>query len=405
MGNGLSEFTTNYSNQISRRISRERFQYFNRHNDYTYYDSTDQIWYEDGCYYDDNDSWYVQSDLDYGIELSHDSLYLENLLYDGNGSYIDKSVLTCYAKPPDKFDSLPKEKSYYSCFKTSIFNDLQNIKEIRLKDCLFKDTHFPPQKVILGGDDSNFLKNFRKKDQLKWERTKNISYYKGKTNQFVLDSYGKQMTNYTSLERKFFSSGDIFQGCLGSCFFLAALLGITKNLELISHIMPLDNAIRKNVEKGAFHFRFWKLGSWYSVIIDDYLPVDMKHNVLFTRNLSCDNEYWICLIEKAFAKFAGSYDKIHGGFMEDAALSLSGGIYDVYHTEIILNVSHNKEITDRFSIEHMKRLQKNIGNNLKRVIPTVNEFFEILKFAIESKNIIGCSSVNVSLEIRLNSFY
>ena len=393
MGNGFSEFKTNYNNQISRRVFRERFQYFN--NDYTYYDHVNPTWYDDDCYYDnDFDPWYIEPDREYALELNHDSLYLENLLYKGNT--VNRKVLACHAEPPKK---LPQENGYYASFKISPFINLQKIKEIRSKDCQFKDCHFPPQKLVLGGQDSNFLKTFKKKDQMKWERTKNISYHRGKTNQFVLDPKGEQLKDYTSIESKFFSSGDIFQGCLGSCFFLAALLGITKNLELISYIMPLDNAIKANIEKGAFHFRFWKLGSWYSVIIDDYLPVDMKHNILFTRNLSCDNEFWICLIEKAFAKFAGNYDKIHGGYMEDAALSLSGGIYDVYHTEIILNVSYNKEITSHYSVGHMRRLQRNVEKNFKRVIPTVNEFFEILKYAIKSKNIIGCSSVNVSVPI------
>lgn len=66
--------------------------------------------------------------------------------------------------------------------------------------------------------------------------------------------------------------------------------------------MPVDNAFQANIKKGAFHFRFWILGKWYDLVIDDYLVVDKSHNVVFTKNMSCLNEYWICLLEKAFVK-------------------------------------------------------------------------------------------------------
>lgn len=129
-----------------------------------------------------------------------------------------------------------------------------------------------------------------------------LLYCIGKTNEFVLNANEKPLTSYSDLPMHYFSVGDIYQGALGSCFFLAVILGVTRNVEIISHIMPLDNAKRSNISKGAFHFRFWKLGCWYDLVIDDYLVVDNKHNVLFTRNITCPNEFWICLMEKAFAK-------------------------------------------------------------------------------------------------------
>ena len=66
--------------------------------------------------------------------------------------------------------------------------------------------------------------------------------------------------------------------------------------------MPLDNALSSNVEKGAYHFRFWKLGDWYDVVVDDNLIVDLNHNPFFTKNITQKNEFWVSLIEKAFSK-------------------------------------------------------------------------------------------------------
>ena len=95
---------------------------------------------------------------------------------------------------------------------------------------------------------------------------------------------------------------DIFQGLLGDCFLIGTILGVTRNKELLLHIIPVDNAIRRNMRHGAYHFRLWKLGDWYDVVIDDFLPVTPAYDLILARNSTCTNEFWICLLEKAFAK-------------------------------------------------------------------------------------------------------
>ncbi len=295
-----------------------------------------------------------------------------------------------------KTTEINNQSGYFSKFRIHLFNKSQAILKIRSGQGVFSDQHFPPNNKVFGPPNSKFMSEFKQKSQMKWERTKVISYHKGnKSNEFVLDPSGKTLANYTSLPGKnYFSHGDIYQGSLGSCFFLAVMLGLTRNTEVITHVLPLDNAKKSNIIKGAFHFRFWKLGLWYDVIVDDYLPVDLRHNVLFTRNLKCPNEFWICLIEKAFAKFAGGYDKIHGGYMEDAAQTLSGGIYNIYHSELVQNVTSNKQITGPQTNLFKKKIQDISKNDLKSVVPTVNELFLILKHAIRSSNLVGVFSLN-----------
>jgi len=39
------------------------------------------------------------------------------------------------------------------------------------------------------------------------------------------------------------------------------------------------------------------------VLVDDHILVDLNHTVRFSRNLTFNNEIWISLIEKAFAKY------------------------------------------------------------------------------------------------------
>ena len=62
------------------------------------------------------------------------------------------------------------------------------------------------------------------------------------------------------------------------------------------------------------------MGEWVDVIIDDRLPT-------YRRALpSATNEWWVPLVEKAYAKFNGSYDKISFGKTCWALTELTGGI-------------------------------------------------------------------------------
>ncbi len=123
-------------------------------------------------------------------------------------------------------------------------------------------------------------------------------------NEFVVDLKGKPI-KYDSTVRSYldyFSIEDVYQGYLGNCFLVAAIMGILKNTELLGFVIPIDNTERKNMKIGAYHFRLWKPRGWYDVVVDDYLPVDQDYNLLFSKNLSYRNEFWIALIEKAVAK-------------------------------------------------------------------------------------------------------
>lgn len=48
-------------------------------------------------------------------------------------------------------------------------------------------------------------------------------------------------------------------------------------------------------------FQFWQCGQWVEVVIDDRLPVVGK-NFLFVHPRRGNQEFWPCLMEKAYAK-------------------------------------------------------------------------------------------------------
>ena len=61
------------------------------------------------------------------------------------------------------------------------------------------------------------------------------------------------------------------------------------------------------------------------VLIDDRLPCGADGLPCFGHNPS-PVVLWMALIEKAFAKFKGSYENMNGGSVEDGLLYLTGGV-------------------------------------------------------------------------------
>uniref|UniRef100_A0A7S2NM39 Calpain catalytic domain-containing protein n=1 Tax=Haptolina brevifila TaxID=156173 RepID=A0A7S2NM39_9EUKA len=64
---------------------------------------------------------------------------------------------------------------------------------------------------------------------------------------------------------------------------------------------------------------------WQVVLIDDRIPVGSDARPAFCRNPD-PNIYWAIIIEKAYAKFAGSYEAMQGGTVVQGLEDLTGGI-------------------------------------------------------------------------------
>ncbi|XP_040207250.1 calpain-13-like isoform X2 [Rana temporaria] len=117
---------------------------------------------------------------------------------------------------------------------------------------------------------------------------------------------------------------DILQSkTLGNCWFLCAMGALTLRRNLLENIMPTDQEYDANYA-GLFHFRLWHFGEWVDIVIDDLLPF-CNGELLYVRPSSA-NEFWPCLLEKAYAKLLGSYQNLHWGFPEEAFVNLTGGI-------------------------------------------------------------------------------
>uniref|UniRef100_A0A3Q3L7E5 Calpain catalytic domain-containing protein n=1 Tax=Labrus bergylta TaxID=56723 RepID=A0A3Q3L7E5_9LABR len=96
--------------------------------------------------------------------------------------------------------------------------------------------------------------------------------------------------------------------CLsGNCWFLAAISALTFHKSLMVQVVPMDQSFKDHA--GIFHFRFWRFGHWVDVVIDDHLPV-LDNKLLSVRSKS-GNEFWVPLLEKAYAKYENKLAHLH----------------------------------------------------------------------------------------------
>lgn len=112
---------------------------------------------------------------------------------------------------------------------------------------------------------------------------------------------------------------------LNGSWFIGALCVLSERRDWIEKLVV---SFPKHRSRGKYTFRFFRDGQWEYVTIDDRLPCDIKGNLVFGK-CSDPNELWVPLIEKAFAKFYGSYASIEGGFVRNALVDMTSGVSEM----------------------------------------------------------------------------
>lgn len=115
------------------------------------------------------------------------------------------------------------------------------------------------------------------------------------------------------------SSSDVCQGRLGDCWFLSAVAVLTEMSRIAEVIItPAYN------EEGIYTIRFCIQGEWVAVVVDDWIPCESPGKPAFATSRK-QNELWVSILEKAYAKLHGSYEALEGGLVQDALVDLTGG--------------------------------------------------------------------------------
>ncbi|RUS72090.1 hypothetical protein EGW08_020151 [Elysia chlorotica] len=189
---------------------------------------------------------------------------------------------------------------------TSLTENLQVLKRRKQLEGrkLFIDSQFPPKEISLGTKQDKYAHK-----KIVWKRPHELSLHP------VLIADGT-------------SRHDMKQGDLNDCWFLSTLSLVAEKPQLISKIIQADPNFGSTEYSGIFHCRFWQFGSWTEVFVDDLLPT-VDGNLLFARS-SDPNEFWVSLVEKAYAKLNKSYAALEYGFEADAYTDLTGGLAEWY---------------------------------------------------------------------------
>nr|XP_040026927.1 calpain-10 [Gasterosteus aculeatus aculeatus]XP_040026929.1 calpain-10 [Gasterosteus aculeatus aculeatus] len=115
------------------------------------------------------------------------------------------------------------------------------------------------------------------------------------------------------------------QGLLGDCWFLCACTFLLKNKQLLNKVLPPEQPQWDDSRyRGSFQFCFWQQGHWTEVTIDDRLPC-IDSTLCFSRCQS-PAAFWVALLEKAYAKLHGSYERLWAGKVSEALVDLTGGL-------------------------------------------------------------------------------
>ena len=230
---------------------------------------------------------------------------------------------------------------------------------------------------------------------------------------------------------QFFSDGvesnDVIQGCLGDCWFISALSVLAtkdyllrgefsdeiladKKIDEEENVMlstgvypPIFHSFRK---KGIFCFRFFKDFQWRYVLVDSFLPCNRVYEnqtpTLLFGQCRARNEFWVPLIEKAYAKLHGSYQSIVSGFIDDGLVDLTG----LTSKKMLIEV---EKLNTRQKIDELwDVLESNSTLNFKETNQRTAEGKLVsAKFYIRNKTMMGCSvdtkGNNVEMEVIVNN--
>lgn len=123
-----------------------------------------------------------------------------------------------------------------------------------------------------------------------------------------------------------FAPGDVKQGALGDCWLLGSFLILSTHPELLRNMIVHDG-----IEYGFAVFQFFKNGKWQYVIVDTRIPYNQQGKTPLYGQCADPNEFWVPLMEKAYAKLHGNYEILNGGSMAEGLVDLTGGASDKYN--------------------------------------------------------------------------
>lgn len=126
------------------------------------------------------------------------------------------------------------------------------------------------------------------------------------------------------------SPNDLDQGELGDCWLISSLATVAEYPDFVMQLIDQQHIPRNG--KYAVNLFDFAQGRMVKVEVDDRFP-SAKHECAFVK-ITHDGELWPCIMEKAFAKMYGGYEKLDGGHAGFAFAAMSGS--QAYGVEAVM---------------------------------------------------------------------
>lgn len=201
--------------------------------------------------------------------------------------------------------------------------ELAQLKSILETEKLYVDHTFPAEAKSLF-DLPNSEKKYEWTD-ITWKRPeeffKTDNYEVFQSNNNLMKSMLKSSSNNREIE-----SGDILQGIIGDCYFLSSISSLAESRP--ERILKLF-LTKKKSKAGLYCVRLCLEGEWKIIYVDSLIPCYKNGGPCFTKSHNNQNEIWVLILEKAYAKAFSNYERIEAGLSREALRELTGASIDV----------------------------------------------------------------------------
>jgi calpain-15 len=112
---------------------------------------------------------------------------------------------------------------------------------------------------------------------------------------------------------------------------LSSISSLAENPERVKAVF-LTSEVNK---AGCYAVKFYINGEPLTVVVDDFLPWKRKEQKWAFSRCANDREIWVQILEKAWAKVFGTYQRIEGGLAGESLSALTGAPARIFlHSEL-----------------------------------------------------------------------
>uniref|UniRef100_A0A6S8JXE5 Calpain catalytic domain-containing protein n=1 Tax=Dunaliella tertiolecta TaxID=3047 RepID=A0A6S8JXE5_DUNTE len=239
-------------------------------------------------------------------------------------------------------------------------------------NCTYKDKSFPANSRSIGRWQGKSAQQIDK--EIKWKRIKDISA-KGSHQGAKLFS-GKV------------EPSDICQGQLGNCWLMSACACLANQEGAIEQVFLTKELTGYGKYKLQLYDGIKK--KWQTVVVDDWIPCSATTGRPMFAKTNDDNAAWVLLLEKAMAKFKGSYAALDGGSTLWALEALTGDYVFKFKEEP--SKKHAGLVWLRYDLVHPKKKDEEAMLAPTKDELSSNELFETMIFYKRRKSVLAAST-------------